>query len=79
MVLNQKSVWSRQQAAMDAAGHDWHWSMHDLRRGWASHMLAAGTKLSDLSRWIGHADVLTTMRYLRVIEDNTPDPDDLPM
>lgn len=79
LVLDQKSVWDRLQEGRRAAGHDWHWSMHDLRRSWASHMLAAGCKLTDLSRWIGHADVMTTMRYLRVVEDNTPDPDDLPM
>ncbi len=79
MSLDEKGLWKRLQAARKRAGHDWEWSIHELRRAWASHMLAAGTKLADLSRWIGHADVLTTMRYLRVVEDNIPDPDTLPL
>lgn len=79
LTLDQKSVWKRLQAARKRAGHDWQWSMHELRRAWASHLLAGGHKLADISRWCGHADVLTTMRYLRVVEDEIPDPDDLPM
>lgn len=79
MNLDEKALWKRLQAARKRAGHDWEWSIHELRRAWASHMLAAGHKLADISRWIGHADVLTTMRYLRVVEDNTPHPDDLPL
>jgi site-specific recombinase XerD len=79
LTLDQKSVWKRLQAARKRAGHDWQWSMHELRRAWASHLLADGHKLADISRWCGHADVLTTMRYLRVIEDTAPDPASLPL
>ncbi len=79
LILDPKSVWKRLQAARKRARHDWLWSMHELRRAWASHLLADGFKLADISKWCGHADVLTTMRYLRVIEVNMPDPDELPM
>lgn len=78
MNLDAKHVWKIIQAARKAAGHTWHWSMHELRRAWGSHMLASGVKLSDLSRWYGHGDVKTTMRYLRVVEDEMPDPSTLP-
>lgn len=79
MALDPKSVWKELQRARKAAGSTWHWSMHDLRRAWGSHLLAMGCKLSDLSRWYGHGDLLTTMRYLRVVEDESPDPASLPL
>lgn len=79
IALDPKTVWKVLQRASKAAGIGWHWSMHDLRRAWGSHMLAAGHKLSDISRWYGHSDLLVTMRYLRVVEDETPDPSSLPL
>jgi len=79
MILNAKSVWTRLQVARGLAGIKWKWSMHDLRRAWGSHMLAAGFKLSEISRWYGHGDIKTTMRYLRVVEDEMPDPSRLPL
>lgn len=79
MNLESKGVWKRLQTAGKAACIDWHWSMHDWRRAWGSHLLAAGLKLADISRWYGHRDLKTTMRYLRVVEDEMPDPDDLPL
>jgi integrase len=78
MVLDAKSVWKRLQAAAKGARIKWHFSMHDLRRAWGSHLLAAGVKLANISRWYGHADIQTTMRYLRVVEDERPNPKDLP-
>jgi integrase len=79
MNLDSKKVWTELANARRAAGLDWEWSMHELRRAWASHMLAAGHKLQDISRWLGHADIKTTMRYLRVVEDEMPAPEDLPL
>lgn len=79
MNLDAKHVWKIIQAARNAAGHTWHWSMHELRRAWGSHLLAAGIKLQDISRWYGHADIQTTMRYLRVVEHEMPAPGDLPI
>lgn len=79
MNLDKKKLYNELQAARKAAGHDWQWSMHELRRAWGSHMLAAGHKLQDISRWYGHGDIKTTMRYLRVVEDTMPEPEDLPL
>lgn len=79
MGLNNKTVWRILDRARRASGSTWRWSMHEWRRAWASHMLAAGHKLQDISRWLGHADIKTTMRYLRIVEDEMPDPDDLPI
>jgi site-specific recombinase XerD len=80
MNLDSKKVWKELDRAKVAAGtNEWPWSMHELRRAWASHMLAAGHKLQDISRWLGHADIKTTMRYLRIVEDSMPDPTELPI
>jgi len=77
--IDSKKVWTELQRARAVAGIDWQWSMHDLRRAWGSHLFASGQKLADISRWYGHRDVQTTMRYLRVVEDEMPDPEDLPI
>lgn len=37
-----------------------HMRMHDFRHTYASLMLAAGFKLYEVSRWMGHANVSTT-------------------
>lgn len=76
--LDPKAVWHVLQAARRLAKVKAHFSLHDLRRSWASHMLAAGHRIEDISRWLGHADVLTTMRYLRVIDGAPPKPETLP-
>jgi integrase len=78
MVLDAKSVWRRLQDAASAAKLAWHISMHDFRRAWGSHLIASGVKLANVSRWYGHADIQTTMRYLRIVEDERPNPKDLP-
>lgn len=76
--LEAKAVWKRIRAAAKAAKITLHFSMHDLRRAWASHMLMAGNRLEDISKWLGHGDLVTTMRYLRVVSDAAPDPKRLP-
>ncbi len=73
MVLEAKTVWKRIQAARKAAKVKLHFSMHDLRRAFASHALAAGYRLEQISQWLGHADVMTTMRYLRVVDGGKVD------
>jgi integrase len=78
MQMDSRTIWGRVQDAAKAAGIKKHISLHDFRRAWASHMLLAGHMLQDISRWLGHADVMTTMRYLRVVTDATPDPKSLP-
>ena len=42
-----------------------HFSMHDLRRAWASAMHHNGAPLKQVSVWLGHAEVATTERSLR--------------
>lgn len=76
--LDPKAIWKRLQAARVAAKIPLHFSMHDLRRAWASHMLAAGHRIEDISKWLGHADIMTTMRYLRVVTTAVPDQSSLP-
>jgi len=77
MSLDPKGVWKRIQAACKLANIP-KCSMHDFRRAWASHMLAAGHKLEHISRWLGHRDIITTMRYLRVVEIDMPKSSSLP-
>lgn len=69
--LDPKKVWSVAKATCEAVGIP-ALSMHELRRAWGSHALAAGNRIEDVSRWFGHADLLTTMRYLRVTNDRHP-------
>jgi len=63
--MNDKSIWSQLQKARKAADLP-KFSMHDLRRAWASAMHANGASLKEISVWLGHADVATTERYIRV-------------
>ena len=35
--------------------------IHDLRHSAASNLLAAGVNISDVSKWLGHADITTTV------------------
>jgi integrase len=77
MNLDQKRIWLVIQEACEAAGVP-RFSMHDLRRAWASHMLDAGTKIERISHWLGHADVMTTMRYLRIVDESPVDRKKLP-
>lgn len=75
--MDKKRVWKVMKAACTKAGVK-RFSLQDLRRSWASHMLAAGHQIEDISQWLGHADVLTTMRYLRVVRSKLPAAKSLP-
>ena len=39
----------------------------------------SGVKLERVSQWYGHGDLKTTMRYLRIVEHDMPEPEDLPL
>lgn len=65
IALDDKTVWKEIQRVRKAAGLP-KFSMHDLRRAWASAMHANGASLKQVSVWLGHADVQTTERYIRV-------------
>ena len=76
--LDQKRVWKIIQAACDEAQIP-AFSMHDLRRAWASHLMESGTfSLKAISQMLGHAEVATTERYLQIVETQAPKPGSLP-
>lgn len=75
--LDKKRVWNVLQAACEAAKID-PISLHDLRHACASHWLAGGFKVAQISKWLGHADLLTTLRYLGIVEEEAVDPKKLP-
>ena len=65
--IDDKTVWEEIKRVREAAGLP-HFSMHDLRRAWASAMHHNGAPLKQVSVWLGHADVQTTERYIRVYD-----------
>ena len=65
VAIDDKTVWKEVQRVRKAAGLP-KFSMHDLRRAWASAVHANGASLKQVSVWLGHADVQTTERYIRV-------------
>jgi integrase/recombinase XerD len=54
------------QRGCEAAGIQ-AFSLHDLRWAYASHLLEAGFSLAQISSLLGHADLITTQRYLRLV------------
>lgn len=77
MALDHKSIWTQLDRARLVAGLP-RVSMHDLRRFWGSHLIAAGHSLPLVSKWFGHSSIQVTMRYLRIVEDDLPDAKTLP-
>jgi integrase/recombinase XerD len=68
--LDDKTLWNLLQKVRKAAGVE-PMSMHDLRRAWASAMHANGASIKQVSVWLGHAEIATTERYIRVFTDVT--------
>ncbi|CAN5224403.1 site-specific integrase [soil metagenome] len=60
-------------AARDAAGIERHGGIHTLRHCYATYLLDAGIDLYSISQWLGHSQVGTTTRYLRLVRPDTPD------
>lgn len=69
--IDKKRVWTVLQAACEAAKIP-PTSLHELRRAGASHWYEAGVPLKTISSWLGHADVATTERYLRLTGTKVP-------
>jgi integrase/recombinase XerD len=65
VAVDDKTIWKELQRVRKLAGLP-HFSMHDLRRAWASAVHQKGASLKQVSVWLGHADVQTTERYIRV-------------
>lgn len=76
-IHDPKDTWKVLQTCCEAAGVE-AFSLHSLRHAWATQMFEAGHKIGLVSKWLGHRDVLTTMRYLGVTEDEAPAPESLP-
>ncbi len=77
VLLDDKSVWREVQRVHKAANLP-RMSMHDLRRAWASAVHANGASLKQVSVWLGHADIATTERYIRVYISETAGHEYLP-
>ena len=43
-----------------------HGGIHTLRHCWATHLLESGVDLFTLQQWMGHREIGTTTRYLRL-------------
>lgn len=57
--------WRSAKAGVDPPG------LHDIRRGGALELLRNGADLAYISRYLGHASVAVTMRYLALTPDDT--------
>ncbi len=65
--LDEKIVWNEIQRVRKAAKVP-RFSIHDLRRAWASAMHANGASVKQVSVWLGHSSVDVTERYIRLFQ-----------
>ncbi|MDI1437275.1 tyrosine-type recombinase/integrase [Polyangium sorediatum] len=77
VTLDDKAVWNEIQRVRKAAGLP-QFSIHDLRRAWASAVHANGASLKQVSVWLGHSSVQVTERYIRVFETGSSGHEFLP-
>jgi integrase len=77
VALDDKSVWNETQRVRKAAKLP-KFSIHDLRRAWASAMHAKGASLKQVSVWLGHSSVEVTERYIRVFQTESTGHEFLP-
>lgn len=68
VVLDDKTVWLEIKRIRKLAELP-HFTMHDLRRAWASAMHANGASLKQISVWLGHSATLVTERYIRLLAE----------
>lgn len=74
---SQRKVWEEIDLACEIAGID-HLSMHIFRHSYASYLFKAGFDISTISKWLGHADIETTKRYIHPIGKQLPSTAQLP-
>lgn len=55
--------------ALERSGLDFKVRMHDLRHAHASWLLAGGADLKTVMDRMGHAQIMTTQRYLHTLPD----------
>jgi len=77
VTLDDKAVWNEIQRVRKAAGLP-QFSIHDLRRAWASAVHAKGASLKQVSVWLGHSSVQVTERYIRVFDTESSGHEFLP-
>ncbi|HWA72815.1 MAG TPA: tyrosine-type recombinase/integrase [Polyangiaceae bacterium] len=68
VALDNKSVWTEVQRVRKLAELP-HFSIHDLRRAWASAVHSRGATLKQISAWLGHSSLQVTERYVRLLAD----------
>jgi len=69
--VDKKAIWTALQRASAAAKVP-PTSLHELRRAWASHLYERGMPLKSVSQLLGHKEVATTERYLRIVTPHLP-------
>ena len=67
--MSDQAVFSRIRLRRQQAGLA-HFSPHDLRRSYISHLLDAGVDIATVQKLAGHATVSTTCRYDRRGDDS---------
>ena len=55
--------------ALQRSGLDFHVRVHDLRHAHASWLLAGGADLKTVMERMGHAQIMTTQKYLHTLPD----------
>jgi len=55
--------------ALQRSGIDFHVRVHDLRHAHASWLLAGGADLKTVMERMGHAQIMTTQKYLHTLPD----------
>jgi site-specific recombinase XerD len=66
--MDDKTIWQRLRKVSSKLPGVPKFSMHDLRRAWASAMHNGGASMKRVSSWLGHSAVQVTERYIRLTD-----------